>query len=82
MNAIERIKLLIISFIIFSSVIIIISGCVDFIKHQNLDNYFSNEDVYDLNDESYLVKKEINICGKKYLPGDVIEKETYDYCKK
>ena len=82
MNPIERLKILLVSIIISSSVIIIISGCVDFLQHQNLDNYFLNEDVYDLSDESYLVKKEITICGKEYSPGEVIKKETYNYCKK
>ena len=82
MNAIERIKILLVSLLIFSSAIITLNGFIDFIENQNLNNYFLTEDVYNFSDESYLVKKEINICGKKYLPGDIINKETYDYCKK
>ena len=82
MNAIERIKILLVSLLIFSSAIITLNGFINFIENQNLDNYFLTEDVYNFSDEYYLVEKEMNICGKKYIPGNVINKETYDYCKK
>jgi hypothetical protein len=82
MNTIQTIENIVLSFILVSSIIIIISGCVCFLQHQNLDNYFLNEDIYDLSDELYLIKNETNICGKKYLPGDIISKESYNYCKK
>lgn len=82
MNAIERIKILLVSLLIFSSAIITLNVFIDFIENQNLDNYFITEDVYNFSDEYYLVEKELNICGKKYVPGSVINKKTYDYCKK
>jgi hypothetical protein len=54
--------------------------CFNFVENQSLDNYFMNNDYYEINDNQYLLKKQMNLCGNTYQVGEIIDKNTYDYC--
>ena len=81
MNAIEKTKTLVLSLLLATSVLALCDNYIKFVEHQNLNDFFYYTDVYDFNQNEYLVKKELNLCGREYLPGDIIYKNIYESCK-
>ena len=55
-------------------------GCHNFLEHQNLDNYFNSDGVYDFSDEQYLLMEDTELCGINYLAGSIVDKELYNKC--
>ena len=81
MNIIEKILSHILGGVVLGGVIICFSLlCFNFVKNQNLDSYFVDNDVYEINDNEYLTKRQMNLCGTEYQIGEIIDKNTYDYC--
>ena len=81
MNVMEKVKTLVLSMLLATSLFAIFKPYIDFVWHQNIDNLFTQTDVYDFSEDKYLVKQNINLCGKEYEVGSIIEKDLYDKCK-
>lgn len=81
MNNIERILVNMVCGVILGGLLLCFSHqYFNFVKNQNLDSYFVDNDVYEINDNEYLTKRQMNLCGTEYQIGEIIDKNTYDYC--
>ena len=54
--------------------------CCKFLDTQNLDNYFMNDNYYIINEDEYILKKDINLCGRVYHTGASIASGFYNEC--
>ena len=81
MNIIEKILSHIIGGIILGGFIIcFVLLCCKFLDTQNLDNYFMNDNYYIINEDEYILKKDINLCGRVYHTGVSIDSGFYNEC--
>ena len=81
MTNIERILAKVVGGVVLGGVILCFGQqCFDFVNYQNLDSYFVDNDVYEINDNEYLTKRQMNLCGTEYQIGEIINQDTYDYC--
>ena len=81
MNIIERLLSRVVGGVILGGFLLCFAHqCFNFVNYQNLDSYFVDNDVYEINEDEYLMKKRMNLCGEIYDVDEIINKDTYDYC--
>ena len=81
MNIIEKILSHIIGGVILGGFIICFALlCCRFLNTQNLDNYFMNDNYYIINEDEYILKKDINLCGETYHTGFSVDSGFYNEC--
>ena len=81
MHIIEKIYSVLIALILIGGCIFIYRGGINFVKHQDVDSYFSNDEVYTYVDDTLLVKSRLICGGETYEVGETISKTEYNKCK-
>ena len=81
MNIIEKIYSVLIALILIGGCIFIYRGGINFVKNQDVDSYFSNEEVYTYVDDTLLVKSKLICGGETYEVGETISITEYNKCK-